>query len=174
MKDLFRSAWPRGVEGGQGQPLAWRYQFVKLLVFFPFKTRTRQIWLTDWLTEYITFSAVFPNKVCVQKYWTWVLSMFAYAWNLNFSFAGDHNFKEKKCMRRDFEKIEEKKLYFQGGTVSSSQTPIEGECDGTCLSGATNTTNGIITVTKAIFKHLHCLCLFKTSQECKTALTSQY
>ena len=46
--------------------------------------------------------------------------------------------------------------------MSSSQTPKEGECDGTCLSGAKNTTNGIITVTKATFKNLlHCLGLIK-------------
>ena len=30
--------------------------------------------------------------------------------------------------------------------MSSSETPVEGECEGTCKSGATNTTNGMITV----------------------------
>ena len=139
-------------------------------------------WLIDWLNT-LLFLLCFLIRCaskniglgfyqCLHMPATWIFLLK----NLNGreTYCRWSQFQRKEVHAKGFWKNRRKKLYFQGGTVSSSQTPIEGECDGTCLSGATNTTNGIITVTKAIFKHLHCLCLFKTSQECKTALTSQY
>ena len=44
---------------------------------------------------------------------------------------------------------------FQGSPVSSSQVPVQGDCDGTCKSGATNTTNVQIMV--KLFNLFNCL-----------------